>query len=179
MRRLLLPFLDTVSVLARKMDGTWSPSFSQEGEDLVLRRFLEGRKTGFYVDVGAHHPRRFSNTCYFYETGWQGINIDPSASAIEEFDKARPRDINLCLGIAESPGDLTYYIFDEPALNTFDEALKREREANTSYRVVRKTKVTVDRLDNVLGRKLPKGCAIDFMSVDVEGLDLQVLRSND
>ena len=51
-------------------------SFSQEGEDLVLARIFEGKKNGFYVDIGAHHPTRFSNTHYFYRRGWSGINID-------------------------------------------------------------------------------------------------------
>ena len=54
-------------------------SYSQEGEDMVLRSFFEGQKNykGFFVDVGAHHPYRFSNTLHFYKKGWRGINIDP------------------------------------------------------------------------------------------------------
>ena len=52
-------------------------SYSQEGEDMVLARYLEGQKNGFYVDVGAHHPFRFSNTYHFYLKGWHGVNIDP------------------------------------------------------------------------------------------------------
>jgi len=164
---------------ARLLDPDSFTSYSQEGEDLVLRRLLEGRDAGFYVDVGAHSPKRFSNTYYFYERGWRGINIEPAREAIAQFVRVRPRDINLCLGIAEAPGELTYYIFDEPALNTFDDALRRDREARTPYRVVGTTTVTVDRLDRVLQQKLPNGQLIDFMSVDVEGLDLEVLRSND
>ncbi len=41
--------------------------YSQEGEDILLRRIFGDQTTGFYVDVGAHHPKRFSNTCYFYD----------------------------------------------------------------------------------------------------------------
>ena len=52
-------------------------SFSQEGEDLILNRFLGKKEKGFYVDIGAHDPKRFSNTNIFYERGWTGINIDP------------------------------------------------------------------------------------------------------
>ena len=168
-------------VLARRLDGNCATSYAQEGEDLVLRRLLEssGLGTGFYVDVGAHHPTRFSNTYFFYERGWRGINIEPAPAAIAQFNRIRPRDLNIQLGVAEAPGKLTYYIFDEPALNTFDTALVRERESNTPYRVVRTETVAVDRLEAILRDRLPKGQAVTFMSIDVEGLDLQVLRSND
>ena len=51
-------------------------SFSQEGEDLLIDRMFDGQSVGFYVDVGAHHPTRFSNTYLLYLRGWRGINID-------------------------------------------------------------------------------------------------------
>ena len=147
----------------------------------MLRRLLEGKgaSSGFYVDVGAHHPIRFSNTYYFYERGWRGINVEPAPNAIAQFDRIRPRDVNVALGVAEAPGRMTYYVFDEQALNTFDAALARDREASTPYHVVRTETVAVERLEAILRDKLPPGQAIDFMSIDVEGLDLQVLRSND
>ena len=154
-------------------------SYAQEGEDLVLCRFLEVRKGGFYVDVGAHHPRRFSNTNSFYERGWHGINIEPSPAAIQLFERFCPKDINVMVGVAETPGELAYYIFNDPALNTFDQVLMQDRVAQTPYRVIGTTTVAVDRLEKILGGKLPEGQVIDFMSIDVEGFDLQVLRSND
>jgi FkbM family methyltransferase len=163
----------------RLLDADGCVSYSQEGEDLVLARLLEGRGPGFYVDVGAHHPTRFSNTCFFYRQGWRGINIEPAPDVLAVFERERPRDINLQSGVAENPGTLTYYVFNDSALNTFDEPLKRDREVNTSYRVVRTIPIPVQRLDTILKRHVPSGRAIDFMSIDVEGLDLQVLRSND
>lgn len=172
----------TAGLLARVatfLDVNRNISYSQEGEDMVLSRFLEGRKAGFYVDVGAHHPIRFSNTFMFYERGWRGINIEPSPKAYEQFNRTRRRDINVGNGVGEIPGELTYYMFDDPALNTFDKALMQERETKTSYRVVGITRVIVERLESILREKLPEGQMVDFMSVDVEGFDLQVLRSND
>ena len=171
----------TAGLLARVatfLDANRNISYSQEGEDMVLSRFLEGRKTGFYVDVGAHHPIRFSNTFLFYERGWRGINIEPSPMAVEQFNRLRRRDINVENGVGEAPGELTYYMFDDPALNTFDKALMRERETRTPYRVVGTTSVMIERLETILRENLPQGRMIDFLSVDVEGFDLQVLRSN-
>jgi FkbM family methyltransferase len=154
-------------------------SYSQEGEDLILRRIFSERSTGFYVDVGAHHPRRFSNTHTFYRAGWRGINIEPNPDAQRLFATQRPRDVNLQLGVADRPGSLTYYVFDEPALNTFDAELMRWRLANTPYKVIGNREVAVERLDAILERHLPAAQQIDFLSIDVEGLDFAVLASND
>jgi FkbM family methyltransferase len=154
-------------------------SYAQEGEDLVLRRIFDQQPTGFYVDVGAHHPKRFSNTYIFYKAGWHGINIEPNPAVKSLFASTRPRDIHVQVGISDQTSTLTYYEFDEPALNSFDGELVRWRLANTPYKVVRESAVPVERLDAVLARLLPPGQAIDFLSVDVEGLDVAVLRSND
>jgi FkbM family methyltransferase len=153
-------------------------SWSQEGEDILLSRLFEGKEQGFYVDVGAHHPRRFSNTQYFYRRGWRGINIEPNPEAAKAFRIERPGDINLQTAISDVPGKLTYYVFDEPALNTFDAVLAQSRLKETSYRLLRETEIPVVRLDALLDLHLPAGTSIDFMSIDVEGLDLQVLHSN-
>ncbi|MCD7914177.1 MAG: hypothetical protein LUG96_02180 [Tannerellaceae bacterium] len=66
-----------------------STSYSQEGEDIVLNFLFENKEgyKGFYVDIGTHHPFRFSNTAYFYKQGWQGINIEPTPGAIEVFNR--------------------------------------------------------------------------------------------
>ena len=154
-------------------------AYSQEGEDQLLLRLFEGQRDGFYVDVGAHHPRRFSNTCLFYGMGWRGINIDPDPETMRLFALERPADINLCLGISDQPGVLAYHAFNESALNTFDEHIARQRESLPGYRLLGTSMVPVERLDAVLSRHLPPGRQIDFLSIDAEGFDLKVLASND
>jgi FkbM family methyltransferase len=163
--------------LIEKLDPFVHLSYSQDGEDMILRRLFEGQRSGFYVDVGAHHPFRFSNTCYFHRKGWTGINVDPNPDAIAAFERARPFDINVCVGIAAVPGELNYHIFNEPALNTFDANLAAERALLPDYRLIEKRGVPVRRLDDLLVEYLPSGRRIDFLSIDVEGLDLAVLRS--
>jgi FkbM family methyltransferase len=154
-------------------------SYSQEGEDMILRRIFDGRPHGFYVDVGAHHPRRFSNTFFFYRRGWSGINIEPNPDGMREFRAERTRDINLQLGVSDRPGKLTYYLFDEPALNTFDGELVAQRLDTTPYKVIAKQEIAVERLDAILGQYMTVERKISFLTVDVEGLDLSVLMSND
>ncbi len=150
----------------------------QDGEDLILNRLLENQAQGFYVDIGAHHPVRFSNTFLFYKRGWRGINVDAMPDSMKMFDKIRPRDINVECGVAGSAGELNYYRFNEPALNTFDFA-EAEVKNNFPYKLMDVINVSVSRLDELLAQYLPKGQEIDFLSVDVEGKDEEVLRSND
>ena len=163
--------------------ATWDPwfvrSWSQEGEDLILRRIFGGQGVGFYIDVGAHHPKRFSNTYLFYRRGWRGINIDAMPGSMKLFDKKRPRDINLEMGIGTNVGELDYYVFNEPALNGFSKELSERHESDSVYKLREIMKVQVQPLLQVLNSHLNSNQQIDFMSVDVEGLDFDVLKSND
>lgn len=160
-------------------DGYATKSYSQEGEDMILRRIFEEKKTvGFYVDVGAHHPKRFSNTYFLYKKGWVGINIDAMPGSMALFKKMRPRDINLEIAISDKKQVLTYYVFNEPALNGFSQTLSAERDRKGIYRIIDEIKLETSTLAEVLDTHLPIDIGIDFLSVDVEGLDLQVLKSN-
>ncbi len=159
-------------------DGYALKSYSQEGEDMILRRLFEKQKTGFYVDVGAHHPKRFSNTFFFYKKGWEGINIDAMPNSMSLFNKIRPGDINLEIPISDKKQKLTYYMFNEPALNTFSKDLADKRDGKNGYKIISKKDMETSTLEEIFEKHLPHGQEIDFMSVDVEGLDLQVLKSN-
>ena len=149
--------------------------FSQEGEDGILRRLLEHQTSGFYIDIGAHHPQRFSNTYFFYLKGWQGINIEPNPESISEFQEIRPRDLNLELGVASKEGIMTYHQYEESALNTFDnetaDQLKQSRRGSVYQ-------IKVQPLRNILDKHLDPNQVIDFMSIDVEGMDEEVVKSN-
>lgn len=151
-------------------------SYSQEGEDMILRRMFETQPAGFYVDVGAHHPKRFSNTCFFYKQGWRGINIDAMPGSMAAFNRLRPRDINLEIAVSNCSQELTYYLFDEPALNGFSADISNLRSLTTSLQG--QQLLTTQTLETILDHHLPANQPIDFLTVDVEGLDLQVLQSN-
>jgi hypothetical protein len=155
-----------------------SNSFSQEGEDMVLKRVFNNRSTGVYVDIGAHHPSVFSNTNYFYQLGWRGINIDGLPGSKIDFNKNRPRDINLELLIAETEEDIEFYLFEPSLMNTIS---KKQAESNTKFDwCVPKgsTMVHAMPLSKVFDQYLEPGIKIDFMSVDVEGAEMSVLKSN-
>jgi FkbM family methyltransferase len=154
-------------------------SYSQEGEDLVLNRLIDNKSNGFYIDIGAHHPKRFSNTYLFYQKGWSGINIDPMPGIMNQFDEVRPNDINLELGISNSEQEITYYMFNEPALNTFCKEEAQKKNGLINYKIVEERKVKTHTLKYILDNYLDTETKIDFMTIDAEGYDLVVLQSND
>lgn len=148
-------------------------SFAQAGEDLVLQRIFLGASPGFYIDVGAYHPYKLSNTYLFYLNGWRGINIEPRPHSKKLFDRVRPLDVNLELGIAEQPGQQHYYVFGESTLNQFDFA----GAANTPAKFTEIVKIRVERLSTILEHHIEKNRTIDFITIDTEGAEYQVLKS--
>jgi len=172
---------------ATSADEYYRVSFSQEGEDLLLLSLFEGQASGFYVDVGAHHPRRYSNTMALYSRGWSGINVDAMPGSMAPFRAARPRDINLELAISDAHRVLTFHEFNEPALNGFDAELARRRDAivpaggppTAAFHVIGTRQIATVTLSEVLEAHLPAGREIDLLNVDVEGSDYAVLASND
>ncbi len=153
--------------------------YAQNGEDIILKgEFPRGHK-GFYVDIGAHHPYRISNTYKLYQAGWHGINVDANPMTIDLFRSARPRDINLNIGVGLEEKKLKYHQFADPAVNTFSdtEAEKwKHHEANTYLGT---TEIAITTLKKILDTHLPKNQHIDLLNIDVEGLDFDVLTSND
>ncbi|HRY82208.1 MAG TPA: FkbM family methyltransferase [Candidatus Moranbacteria bacterium] len=164
-------------LLLEKFDGYYVKSYSQEGEDMILRRLFEDTKKGFYVDIGAHHPQRFSNTQYFYKMGWTGINVDAMPGSMKKFEKLRPRDINLEMAVSDANEHMTYYAFNDSALNTFSDELSEIYKKD--YKIIFKKDIETFPLSEILEKYLPKNKEIDFLSIDVENLELNVLKSND
>lgn len=151
-------------------------SFSQEGEDLILQKIFSRKKDGFYVDVGAHHPYRYSNTQLLHLKGWKGINIDPNYS-IKLFDIARPNDINIRIGVADRSKVLTLYMFEDSALDTFIEKRAETIVSSGQAKRIGTTKVRVKPLSSVLDKHC-KDSAINLLNIDTEGMDIEVLKSN-
>jgi FkbM family methyltransferase len=154
-------------------------SYSQEGEDLIIDKLLKYKKSGFYVDIGAHHPVKFSNTFIFYKRGWKGINVDAMPDSMNEFEKMRPRDINLQAAISNKKNNATFYIFNEPALNTLNAEEAKSKDNKNGYKIIKELKLDTYKLSEILDVQLLENHEIDFLTIDTEGNDLNVLKSND
>lgn len=154
-------------------------TFSQEGEDLLLRAFsnLYAKDKGFYIDIGAFHPVAGSNTKCFYDKGWRGINIDPNPQNITKFKELRPRDINLPLGAGDQNTTLNYYYFGpNKSINTFDATLAKRFSKTFNLPLPKPQKVVVRAVNEILAQHLPKGQTIDFLTLDVEGFEMRILK---
>jgi FkbM family methyltransferase len=150
-------------------------SYAQNGEDVVLARAFGDLRVGCYVDVGAHDPVHLSVTKHFYDVGWRGINVEASPRMHARLLEGRPHDINLCVGASSKPGTLRFYegVGDDVGLSTFASAdVERLRAAG---HVFRERDVPVERLGTLLDRHLG-GRAIDFLTIDVEGHEADVIE---
>jgi FkbM family methyltransferase len=176
------------SALVERWSGSKSrvASYSLFGEDVHLlsyyKRLAHERNLvvdrGCVVDIGAFRPIKYSNSFGFYRRGWHGINIDPTPGFKRTFDRVRPRDTNLEVGIASQEGTATFFVFDLPSeWNTFDSAFAAHATTVTGIRPQEKS-VRISRLDTILDEHL-KGEALELLLIDAEGYDLEILRSND
>ena len=156
------------------------PHFGQEAEDAVLLKTLEApaNRRGFYVDVGAHHPTRLSNTFLFYRRGWRGINIDATRGLSTTFRTSRPHDVFVEAVVGDG-GTTTFTDFAGHAFSGVSGETADARAAAYPGDVVGRRAVTTRRLADLLREHLPPGEPIDFLNVDVEGHELAVLASND
>jgi len=140
--------------------------------------FLDNRKNGFYVDVGAFHPIELSNTYKLYSRfNWRGINVEPNGENFILFEKYRPRDINIQAAVSGTEGYWDYYRFEAATFNTLSKTRADQlQQQGFPYST---EKIQVLPLAKLLARYLPANQNIDLMSVDCEGHDLEVLTSND
>lgn len=151
-------------------------SYAQNFEDVMLNRLFPERNSGFYIDVGAHHPVIDSVTKAFYDRGWRGINIEPVKEYFDLLQQTRERDINLNIAVGETESELEFFELESTGLSTFD------RE--TAYRLAEAEKFTVNPYKVAL-RKLGDicreqvKCQIDFLKIDVEGWEEKVILGHD
>jgi FkbM family methyltransferase len=153
-------------------------SYAQNAEDVRLARTFAGRNTGFYIDVGANSPDDLSITKHFYELGWSGINVEPNPSPYAQLTRGRPRDVNLNVGCSNRPSTLTLYagkgIATGMSTFTVEEVANHEKKGFEFQPVT----VNVVTLASICEQHVT-GQSIDFLSIDVEGHEREVLEGAD
>lgn len=167
------PFVEVAEVSS--FDHAVSISWSQGGEDLALLS-LQGIEFGSYLDIGAHHPSRFSVTRHLYQRGWSGVNVEANYALISEFNKKRKRDVNLWNAVGP---DLNYdlTIFKEPALSTVNSNWK-EKFILENRQICRTDKVPGITIREILDTYFSdKKC--NLLIIDIEGADFEALKTID
>jgi len=154
-------------------------SYAQNGEDIVLARALKPwEKKGFWVDCGAGHPKYDSVTKLFSQFGWTGINIEPLGEEFKLLIQDRPNDHNVqcLLGSQSGVGSIFAGPTENRGSSTTDPLLV-ERYAKEFGQTFHESQVAIRTLTDILREKQVP--TIDFLKIDVEGAELEVLRGVD
>lgn len=156
-------------------------SFSQCGEDLIVDYIfnLRGVTQPSYIDIGANHPFYLSNTALFYKKGCRGINIEANPNLMENFLRFRGQDLNLNYGVGIVDEEiLDFFILNDPTLSTFSKSEAKSLEKTGKYSIVETKEIKTYTLSSLLTRYCKSGLP-DFLSIDVEGLDFDILKTID
>ena len=149
---------------------------SQFGEDKKIIKLFKEKKNGTYLDLGCFHPIRQNNTYLFHKLGWKGINIDLNPISIELFNIIRPKDINICTAVSGKKG-LKNLFFDHElsSLNTISKNHTLFLKEAFGKKNLKKKIIKTNTLNNILKENKIK--KIDFMNIDIEGNELEVLKT--
>lgn len=159
-------------------------TYSQHADDLIVLSVFTsmGIQQPTYLDIGAHHPFNISNTALLHERGCRGINVEANPNLFEAFLAHRPQDINLNVGVsAQSGGEpLDFYMIDKwSGRNSFSKQMVDDFvKAYPQFQVTEVIKIPTMTVDDII-QKHAGGVFPDFLSIDVEGLDEEILRSVD
>lgn len=150
-------------------------SYSQTGEDLIILDFLKlelGRKDITYMDIGANEPKFLNNTYLMYKEGNKGILVEPNVNLCKKLERYRKRDIVLNCGVAGEHGKLTYYMMESDKINSFSKD-EMEEYVKLGHKLLGEKEIEVFAINEIF----EKYGSVDFLSIDVEGLDFEILKS--
>ena len=151
-------------------------SYSQNLEDYHLSLAFAGQTTGTYIDIGAGHPIADNVSFWFYERGWRGIVVEPQPELAALYERLRPRDIVVCGLVGRECGQIDFHVVDRlHGLSTTREDIAQKiKTFGVDYRTLRATVTTLAQLCD--SHRLD---FIDFLKVDVEGAEADVLLGGD
>ena len=151
-------------------------SYSYGGIDSLILNIFKNQKNGFYLDIGCGHPIKNNNTYLLNKKGWSGINIDLDEENIDLFNSYRKKDINVATAVSDKEGEEDLYFYhSKSALNT----ISKENADFQKAKVSAIKKIKTQTINNIIENSPYKNKKIDFLSVDVEGSELSVLKNFD
>ena len=152
-------------------------TYSQFQEDLFLQKYFKDINDGFYVDIGCYHPVKYSNTALLYNKGWSGINLDLNQTSIDLFNIARRRDKNICAAISNKNESTNFY-FDHSLspVNTLNKEFSDFATKNISFKKHEEKEIKTYTFDSLINNFYLKLNKIDFLNIDAEAHDFEVLE---
>ena len=155
-------------------------TYSRDQEDLFINDYFKEKSNGFYIDIGCYHPIKYSNTALLYNRGWKGINIDMNQTSIDLFNILRKRDKNICAAISNTSKKTIQY-FDHlfSPINTLDKNFSSIASKKLSFRKHTEKTIQTYRFNQIIQKYNINIKQIDFINIDVEAHDLEVLEGID
>ena len=151
-------------------------SYSYGGIDSLILDIFKNQKNGFYLDIGCGHPIKNNNTYLLNKKGWSGINIDLDEENIDLFNSYRKKDVNLATAVSDKEGETDLYFYhSKSALNT----ISKENADFQKAKVSSIKKIKTQTINKIIENSPFKDRKIDFLSVDVEGSELAILKNFD
>ena len=144
-------------------------AYSHWGIDLIITKLLNSKNKGIYIDVGCHHPFLNNHSYLLYKSGWEGINIDIDYNSIDMFNFFRKSDVNIQTAVTDHKGEVDLFFYhNRAAKNTISKEFGSDAKEQK--------KINSDTLNNIIENSKFKDSKIDFVSIDVEGNEMNVLN---
>jgi peptide methionine sulfoxide reductase MsrB len=155
-------------------------TYSQHQEDLFINDYFKDQDEGFYLDIGCYHPIKYSNTALLYNRGWKGVNIDMNQTSIDLFNLLRKKDSNICAAISNEAKETIQY-FDHlfSAVNTLNKKFSNKVSEKLSSNNQSKKKISTYKFIQIAKEHNIEVKKIDFINIDAEAHDYEVLESID
>tara|TARA_A100001234_G_C12626450_1_gene386329 strand:+ start:324 stop:1022 length:699 start_codon:yes stop_codon:yes gene_type:complete len=151
-------------------------SYSYGGIDSLILNIFKNQKNGFYLDIGCGHPIKNNNTYLLNKKGWSGINIDLDEENIDLFNSYRKKDVNLVTAVSDKEGETDLYFYhNKSALNT----ISKENADFQKAKVSAIKRIKTQTINKIIENTPFKDRKIDFLSIDVEGSELAILKNFD
>jgi FkbM family methyltransferase len=156
-------------------------SYAQSGEDLIASVLLTdvlGIRHPTYLDIGAHDPVLFSNTYLFYRTGSRGVCVEPDPDLLGRIRLIRRRDTCLNVGVGVGAArQAEFFVLSAKTLSTFSREEAEAQVRTGMYRIEKTLQIPLVPVNEIIERHSSR-CP-DFVSLDTEGMDLEILRTFD
>lgn len=155
-------------------------SYSQTGEDLIVEFIFNslGIKEISYLDIGSNHPINYNNTYLFYIKGFHGVSVEPDPKLSFKYKKSRPRDT--CLNFGVGPSSLPFSIFyqmENANLSTFSKNEAENTQKSGEGKIIGTLKIPLKDINSVIIENFKM--TPNFISLDVEGLDKEIMKTFD
>ena len=159
-------FLKTKKILKKRI------VYSNWGLDILADDFFKNKKNGIYIDIGCHHPFLNNNTYRLYKRGWVGINIDIDFNTKEMFDFFRKKDLNIQTAVSDKEEEKDLFFFHNiSSINTLSSS------ARANAKEIKR--IQTRSLNHIIENSIFRNQKINFVSIDVEGFEMNVLNGFD